>query len=422
MKQGPTMRNALKWVVIAMIAASTFLNYVDRQTLALLSHAIQGDLHIDDKGYAYLVSVFLVAYSGGTLVSGWFIDKFGAKIALPIFVAWWSVANALSGMVHNVDHMALTRFALGLAEIGNFFAAPILVRQFFPSRQRGFAIGLYTATAMFGATVSPPLVTWIGVTLGWRAAFVIMGALGLLWAVIWMLAVANKKNESVAIEDDDLGVKEDPDARDISSWWKALTNPAVWGIALGTTLTFPIWYFYLFWFPKYLTDERGLTTLQMGRTTWIVYLAAGLGALFGGWLSGYFIKRGYAPRVSRMWSMLAACCLAPVGAFIAFEPSVTMALGLASCVAFFHMIWQTNISTLPTDIFPAKHLAKAFTISGMVTALAGIGSTWLIGQLVGQISYRPMFIVTSCLYPLGLVIVYLCTRTPASKPATPAVI
>lgn len=129
-KQGQSMRNVLKWVVITLIAASTFLNYVDRQTLALLASAIQGDLLIDDAGYAYLVSAFLLAYSGGTIVSGWFVDRFGARVALPIFVAWWSLANALSGMMHNVDHMALTRFALGLAEVGNFIAAPILVRQF----------------------------------------------------------------------------------------------------------------------------------------------------------------------------------------------------------------------------------------------------------------------------------------------------
>ena len=411
------MRNALKWVVITLIAASTFLNYVDRQTLSLLASAIQGDLHIDDKGYAYLVSAFLFAYTGGNLVSGWFVDRFGARIALPIFVAWWSVANALSGMVHNVDHMALTRMALGLAEVGNFLAAPILVRQFFPVRQRAFAIGLYTATAMFGATVSPPLITWLGATSGWRSAFIIMGVAGLVWAAVWVLIVLSKKNTTVAIVDADeatLEASEEAAAQDITTWWKALTNRAVWGIALGTMLTYPIWYYYLFWFPKYLTDERGLSTLEMGSKTWIVYLAAGLGSLTGGYLSGYLIKRGIVPKAARLWTMLAACCLAPVGGFIALEPSIPVALALASCVAFFQMVWQAGTTTLPTDLFPAKHLAKAFAISGTVTGLAGIGSTWLIGQMVSLVSYRPMFIVTSCLYPVAILLVYLLTRE--SKP------
>ena len=411
------MRNALKWVVITLIAASTFLNYVDRQTLSLLASAIQGDLHIDDKGYAYLVSAFLFAYTGGNLVSGWFVDRFGARIALPIFVAWWSVANALSGMVHNVDHMALTRLALGLAEVGNFLAAPILVRQFFPVRQRAFAIGLYTATAMFGATVSPPLITWIGAASGWRSAFIIMGAAGLVWAVVWVMVVLSKKNRTVAIVDADeaaLEASEEAAAQDITTWWKALTNRAVWGIALGTMLTYPIWYYYLFWFPKYLTDERGLSTLEMGGRTWIVYLAAGLGSLTGGYLSGYLIKRGIVPKAARLWTMLGACCLAPVGGFIALEPSIPVALALASCVAFFQMVWQAGTTTLPTDLFPSKHLAKAFSIAGTVTGLAAIGSTWLIGQMVSLVSYRPMFIVTSCLYPLAILIVWLLTRD--SKP------
>lgn len=411
------MRNALKWVVITLIAASTFLNYVDRQTLSLLASAIQGDLHIDDKGYAYLVSAFLFAYTGGNLVSGWFVDRFGARIALPIFVAWWSVANALSGMVHNVDHMALTRLALGLAEVGNFLAAPILVRQFFPVRQRAFAIGLYTATAMFGATVSPPLITWLGAASGWRSAFIIMGAAGLVWAVVWVMVVLSKKNRTVAIVDADeaaLEASEEAAAQDITTWWKALTNRAVWGIALGTMLTYPIWYYYLFWFPKYLTDERGLSTLEMGGKTWIVYLAAGLGSLTGGYLSGYLIKRGIVPKAARLWTMLGACCLAPVGGFIALEPSIPVALALASCVAFFQMVWQAGTTTLPTDLFPSKHLAKAFSIAGTVTGLAAIGSTWLIGQMVSLVSYRPMFIVTSCLYPLAILIVWLLTRD--SKP------
>lgn len=417
------MRNALKWVVITLIAASTFLNYVDRQTLSLLSHVIQGDLHIDDTGYAYLVSAFLFAYAGGNLVSGFFIDKFGARIAMPVFVAWWSLANALSGMVHNVDHMALTRFALGLAEVGNFLAAPILVRQFFPARQRAFAIGLYTATAMFGATVSPPLVTWIGAAFSWRAAFIIMGVAGLIWAVVWMLVV--RKDDSVAIVDAEEAaaeVREEAATQDISTWWKALTNRTVWGIALGAMLTYPIWYYYLFWFPKYLTDERGLSTLAMGQKTWIVYMAAGLGSLSGGWVSGVLIKRGLVAKSARLWSMLAACLLAPVGALIAFEPSIPVALALASCVAFFQMVWQANITTLPTDLFAAKHLAKCFAITGTITALAGMGSTWLIGHLVGAISYKPMFVVTSCLYPVAILVVYLLTRGGRPRMTTPATV
>ena len=417
-KQGQSMRNVLKWVVITLIAASTFLNYVDRQTLALLASAIQGDLLIDDAGYAYLVSAFLLAYSGGTIVSGWFVDRFGARVALPIFVAWWSLANALSGMMHNVDHMALTRFALGLAEVGNFIAAPILVRQFFPVGQRAFAIGLYTAAAMFGATVSPPFITWIGATSGWRSAFIIMGVVGLIWSAVWVAIVLNKKNVALAVADADdaaIEAKEDAAAQDISTWWKALTNRAVWGVTLGAMLTYPIWYYYLFWFPKYLMDERGLSTLEMGKKTWIVYLAAGISSMIGGYLSGMLIRRGIAPKSARLWTMLGACCLAPIGAFIALEPSITVALALASCVAFFQMIWQAGATTLPTDLFPSRQLAKAYTIQGAVTAMAGMGTTWLIGHMVSMVSYRPMFIVTSCLYPVAIFVVWYLTRDAKPK-------
>ena len=406
------MRKALKWVVITLIAVSTFLNYIDRQTLSLLSHAIQGDLHIDDKGYAFLVSVFLFAYAGGNLVSGVVIDKLGTRIALPVFVAWWSLANALSGFVPNAEYMAMTRFALGLAEIGGFICAPVLVRQFFPPRQRAFAIGLYTAAAMFGATVAPPLITGLGAVTSWRFAFIILGLAGLVWSGVWLLVAGGKNNTvaSGAAEEAEPEAVAPAATQDIGTWWKALTNRAVWGISIGTMLTFPTWYFYLFWFPKYLTDERGLSTLAMGRKTWIVYLAAGLGSLTGGYVSGFLIKRGLRPKASRLWIMLAACLLAPAGALIALEPNITVALGLASFIAFLHMIWQANVTVLPTDLFPAKDQAKCFAISGFITALAGMGSNWLIGQLLGLISYRPMFVITSCLYPVAVLVVYLMTR------------
>jgi ACS family hexuronate transporter-like MFS transporter len=398
----------VKWLIVAFIALSTFLNYVDRQTLALLAGPIQLDLGIDDKGYAYLVTVFLLAYTGGNIVSGWFIDKVGARVALPVFVAWWSIANACSGLVHDVHLMALTRFALGLAEVGNFIAAPAIVREFFPPKQRALAIGIYTAAAMFGATASPPLITWINEISHWRAAFITMGAVGLMWSVVWVLFIW--KSGKPVVADASVAEQEPADLQDVSTWARAITNRYVWGVALGTMLTYPVWYFYLFWFPKYLTDERGLSTLQMGKLAWVVYAAAGIGCLIGGGLSGLLVKAGLRPKLARLRIMGLVCIIAPVGTINAFEPSIAISLALASVVAFIHMFWQVNITALQTELFTRNGIGKVFAVSGLATGGTSMLSTWLIGQLVGAVSYKPMFIVMAVAYPCALLLVHFCMR------------
>lgn len=408
--------DTVKWIIIALLSVSTFLNYVDRQTLALLSRPIQAALNMDDKGYAFIVTVFMFAYMGGNIVSGWVIDRLGARLAMPLFVAWWSIASGLSGLVHDPHQMAMTRFALGLAEVGNFIAAPALVNAFFPPRQRALGIGIYTATAMFGAAVSPPLITWINEVSGWRLSFVIMGAIGIVWSFAWMWYMGRIGGTGKAVEVSAPIVEGDID---IPTWWRAVTTPQVWGIVLGFMLTWPVWYFYLNWFPKYLTDERGLSTLEMGRVAWIVYAAAGLGCLIGGSLSGWLTKRGMTSKAAKLWVMGVTCVLAPVGLFNAFAPPIAVSLGLAAAVAFFHMYWQTNMTALPTDLFTARSISKVFAFAGICSGLGGIGTTWLIGQLVATVSYKPMFVIMAFAYPIAIgLVLWLTAVRPVKAAAT----
>lgn len=390
------------WIIVGMLAFSTFLNYVDRQTLSLLAQPIQAALAMDDKAYAMVVTAFMIAYTVGNITSGLLVDRLGAVRAMPVFVVMWSLAGAMCGLAESSTQLAGSRFFLGLFETGNFMAAPIIVSMFLPAGQKAFGIGIYTAAAMLGAAVSPPLVTMINEIAGWRTAFILMGAGGIAWAAIWWLlptrgAGADHKQEAPSAAP--------PGAVDIQTWRQALTEPRVWAQALGTMLTFPVWFFYLNWFPKYLTDERGLSTLDMGSRAWVVYLFAGIGCMVAGVLIASLMRfTRMQPLCARIVAMAAVAVLAPVGAINYFTPPVAVSLMSAAWVALVHMIWQIVVTSLPLELFTSRSLGKVLGIVGIVSGLGGIVSTWLIGNLVSVVSYRPMFLVMAAVYTVAMVV------------------
>jgi ACS family hexuronate transporter-like MFS transporter len=404
------------WLIVGMLALSTFLNYVDRQTLSLLARPIQDALRMDDRGYAAIVTAFMVAYTAGNLTAGILIDRFGAARTMPFFVIMWSLAGAMCGFAHSVPQLGVSRFFLGLFETGNFLAAPIIVSMYLPGHQRATAIGIYTAAAMLGAAVSPPLVTTIDAMIGWRAAFLIMGASGLVWAGIWYLLPLGDVG---ARPPDVLRKDEPPGAVDIRTWGQALREPRVWAQALAMMLTFPVWFFYLNWFPKYLTDERGLSTLEMGERAWLVYLFAGIGCMVAGLVLSFLVRMLNMPPVrARLFTLAAISVVAPVGAINYFAPPVAVSLASAAWVALVHMIWQIVVTSMPLELFTGRSLGKVLGIVGIVNGIGGIVSTWLIGSLVGEVSFRPMFVVMAAVYLAAVALMLALLRLGGVRLAT----
>ena len=402
MQSEAKQRQLLAWLVMAMLAASTFLNYLDRQVLALLSQPVQQMLNMDDKAYALVVTVFMLAYTVGNLSAGFLIDRLGVLRAAPFFVGAWSIAGCLSGLAQNMPQLAASRFVLGLFEVGNFVSAPLLVALFMPPRQRALGIGLYTATAMFGAAVSPPLITAINAAMGWRAAFLLLGGSGLCWVGLWWLLPI--RSARAAERDEEIASPNSAGLTDLASWREVICSPKVWDFGLGTMLTYPVWFFYLNWFPKYLTDERGLSTLEMGNRAWVVYLFAGLGCLAAGGVISLLMRRGLGPVQGRLAAMGGVALLAPIGAGNFFGPPIALSLASAAAVDFIHMIWQVTITSLPLELFSERSRGMVFAVAGIASGVGGIASTWLIGQLVGTVSYRPMFVVMACAYAVALLV------------------
>jgi len=401
-----------------MLGVSAFLNYLDRQALAILATPIQAELNLSEQDYAFVVSAFLVAYSMGNLITGWMLEKWGARVTLPGFVLFWSAANFATGLVVDVNTLAATRFALGIAEIGGFLAITVIAKDLYPPQRRAFVMGLCNAATMLGASAAPPLIAWIHEVSGWRPAFFSTGVIGFVWVVCWLMlfsrpAKYNAMAAEAAAEEPEVA-KGSPDRNAPGfTWLGAITNRKVWGITFGKMLVYPVWYFYLFWFPKYLTDERGMTVAELGRTAWVVYAAAGVGSILGGLASGWFIQRGKTPIAARLTVLAGVAAIGPIASLgNGFGPPIALSLMFASVVGFVQMFWQVNIGVLATDVFSSRQLGKVLGVAGFLTGLAGVGSNQLVGALVEEVSYRPMFIVMAFAYPLALAAVLFFLREP----------
>lgn len=393
----PSAPNRMRWAILALLFASTVLNYVDRQTLSILAPLVQRDLGMDDLGYARIVQLFLIAYTVAYLLAGWLTDRLGTRMALALFVGWWSLANMATGFVRSAGALGGARAMLGLGEAGNYTAGPKAISQHFPASERGFAFGTYTAGAMVGATIAPPLIGWLALTHGWRAAFVATGALGFVWLVAWLAIYPRDRGETATSEP--------------TPWAAILRERPLWGFALSRMLADPVWYFYLFWFPKYLSDQRGLSLATIAATAWIVYLAADLGSIGGGLFSGRLIQRGMSPARSRLVALAAAAMLAPLGMALSLEPSIALTFGIAATVAFAHLVFQINLSTLVVDLYPTRVVATVFGIVAAGSGLGGIFSTQLVGRLAQSGDYGQIFLLMGMLHPLAVLVAWLSLRS-----------
>jgi ACS family hexuronate transporter-like MFS transporter len=388
----------IRWAILALLFAATVLNYLDRQVLSILAPMVQKDLGIDDRGYARIVQYFLVAYALSYLVAGWVTDKLGAKYTLALFLGWWSLANMATGWVRNAAQLGFARMMLGIGEPGVYTAGPKAVAEHFPPAERGFAIGVYTAGAMIGATIAPPLIAFLALQYGWRAAFVITGAAGFVWLAVWLIVYRSPEGSAPTRPQEPV------------RWGPILRDRSVWGLSISRLIADPVWYFYLFWFPKYLADERGMGLVQVASLAWMVYLAADIGSVGGGLLSGRLIRAGIAPERSRIIAMGMAAGLAPLGMLIALHLDTGLTLAIGALVACAHLVFQVNISALVVDRYPMRIVATVFGVIAAGSAFGGFASTRIVGEIASTGSYDAIFLLMGFLHPLAWLVAWRSVR------------
>lgn len=420
----------VRWGIAGILFVLSVINYVDRQTLSILAPTIQADLQLSDQQYGTIVSFFLAAYTVSYLVSGRIVDALGARAGLALFAGFWSLAQMATGLVQSVFSLGLCRFLLGLGEAGGYTASPKIVAEWFPPKDRGLAVGLYGSGAAIGATLAPLLVLAVATRYGWRSAFVVTGAGGLVVAVGWYLLYRDPRNLPwVTSAERDLilaGQRAEPDATapeplpERARWRSILTNPGVWALMMARLLTDPVWYFFQFWMPKYLHTVRGFDQHELA-SMWLIFVAADAGFFASGIVGGALIRRGWLPRTARLRVMLGSAVLVPLAALIGGATTSAGVFGLAMVVVLAHTAWLASISTYVLDYVPQSILGTAFGFIAAGSALGGIMMNQAVVWTITHYSYDYCFYAMIGLHPAALGLLWRYTRQSWQRAATTGV-
>lgn len=404
----------LRWLVAFSLFFAALLNYVDRNVLGLLAATIQKDLNISNQEYASIVNWFLIAYTVANLLSGRIVDKLGVRLSLALFVAWWTVANAFTGMARSLTTICGLRFMLGLGEAGCYTASPKAVSEWFPTSERGAAVGFYSAGGAVGATIAPLMVALVADQFGWRWVFAVTPILASLWMLLWFwlyknpVAHPNITDTERDYLDTNLPKPQAQSGPKESEWalWKSvLRDPLVWQLMLARLITDPVWYFMQFWFPKYLQNTRGLD--QKGVSImWMIFAAATVGFLLGGFLSGQLVKRDIIPSASRIWIMITSAALVPLTGLIPMTGPVMGVIALTMIVAYAATSWLSNITSLVVDVVPKRILGTAFGVIACGSALGGFFMNKAVAWFIDHRSYDDCFFIMACLHPLAILLVW----------------
>jgi ACS family hexuronate transporter-like MFS transporter len=408
----------LRWSIAFLLFASTVINYIDRQALSILAPVLTKELNLTPVDYSNILNAFLIAYTALYLGSGFLVDRWGTRNSLSLFVGWWSVSAVLHALARNALQLGIFRFLLGIGEPGNFMAAIRAISEWYPARERAFVNGLVQAGAAIGAVIAAPLVAWITIRYHWRIAFAATGGIGFLWLAAWRWLYylpdqhRNITPEELAWIKQDTTADAPPPAR--IGWRDLLRYRQTWGLLITRFFSDPVWWFYLFWLPKYLVDQRGFTLAEVGLLAWLPYLTSDIGSIAGGLASGALVRRGWPVLKARAAIMLPFALLMPVSILVGYTSSNFTAMAVICLVTFAHMAWKTNLVTVTNDLYPTHVVGAVSGIVAFGNGLGGVLFTWLTGQLVQYFSYKGIFILMGFLHPFAFLFFRWLVRGPVA--------
>ena len=405
------MNNRRRWWIVWTLFFSTAINYINRQTLSVLAPLISKQFHLNHSELSNIFGAFQFAYAGTWLLGGIFLDIVGTRLGLTIAVLWWSLVSCATSFANSAFSFGALRFLLGIGEGFNWPGASKAVSEFFPKEERGTAVAIFDSGSSVGGAIAAIAIPFIALKLGWRYAFVFSGTLGFVWLALWLLVYPRSTPEMKRQRRDSTLL------RDKATWLGILKRRETWGIVIGRSLTDPIWWFYVFWLPQYLSDTRGFSLKQIAAFAWIPFVAADLGNFAGGIISGALIKRGMPLLRARKLVCIVSCIpmLAGIPAVSIGNPFSSLAF---ICIALFgYASWSTMGLTFPSDLFPSEVVASVTGLSGLAAGLAGTLFTLLVGTLVDHFSYFPAFIVAATAPLLATVsVVFLIRRALGGTP------
>jgi ACS family hexuronate transporter-like MFS transporter len=399
-----------RWTVCALLFAATTVNYVDRQVLGILAPVLQDEIGWSERDYGAIVSWFSLAYAFGLLGMGRLMDRIGVRRGFALAVVAWSIAAMAHALARTAGGFSIARAALGLGEAGNFPAAIKTVAEWFPKKERAFATGIFNAGTNVGAIVAPLIVPFITLRWGWRWAFIITGTFGFIWLAFWLVFYKNPEAQPRVTAAELAHIRSDPpESNESISWLKLLSYRQTWAFLIGKGMTDPVWWFYLFWLPKFLDSEYGIQLAGLAAPLVVIYLVADVGSVGGGWVSSALIARGASINRGRKLAMLAAALLIVPTMFAPHAGSMWVAVGIVSIAAAAHQWWSANIFTTASDMFPRRAVASVVGIGGFAGAMGGFFFQRVTGYVldVTGSNYNLIFVFCGLTYVSALLIMHL---------------
>ncbi len=397
-----------RWWIIGTIFIATTINYIDRQALSVAAPFIKDDIGISNEQYGWIVSAFLLSYAIMQALSGSFIDKIGIKKGFSFAVVWWSIASIGHAFGKGFASFVGLRFLLGIGEAANYPAAMKAISKWFPENERSKATGILNMGPGLGAVIAPPLMAYLIYSVGWRMAFVITGLFGFVWLILWLFVYADpKEHKKMSPEEKQIIPSQSDGEKSNINWRYIFSSREVWGLSLARFVSDGSFYFFIFWLPSFLVDMKGFDLKAIGMFAWIPFLAADIGSLAGGWSGSALINRGMSLDKSRkviMW--IGAIFIVPV-LLCLFTESAMLSIALISLALFSTQFKQSSMFTLPVDIFKSKDVGTIWGITGSAGSFGAMLFTPVIGWLIDNMSYSPVFVIVAFLHIVSVIIIHL---------------
>lgn len=407
----------LRWYICALLFLATVVAYVDRGVIGYLEKSLESVIGWNSIQYGYMTAAFQAAYAIGLVSAGRLTDVLGTRKGFAFAITLWSIAAMLPGAAYSALTFGVALFILGLGEAANFPACIKTVAEWFPKRERALATGIFNSGSNIGNIIVPLAVPFLTFTVGWRSAFVVTGSLGFVWLALWLWLYAKpEEHHHLSAKELDL-IQSDREGKSPGvPWGHLIPRKETWAFAAGKFLTDPIWWFYLFWLPRYLQGTFHLNLSQSQAPVVAVYVISSAGSIGGGWISSVLLKRGRGVNFARK-SALLVCALAVVPVVAApYAHNLWLVVGLVGLAAAAHQGWSANLFTLPSDTFPKAAVASVVGIGGMAGAIGGALMQTATGYLVAWTnSYLPLFVIACSVYLLALLVIQILS--PRLEPA-----
>lgn len=400
----------LRSLILFLLFLSTVINYVDRQALSVLLPTLRGELGISSAEYGTITTLFLTAYTIGQLFAGIVIDRIGTRRGFALSIVLWALAAIAHAFARGPASFGVLRFALGIGEAGNWPAGGKAVAQWFPQQRRAFGMAVFDGGSAVGAILAPPMVAALALYFGWRAAFVVTGALGFLWlAAWWLIYQTPEEHRWLSEADRAIAGKESGGGKARATTFGAALGQIIgwrqlWGLMATRMLATPVWWFYVFWLPDYLNKGRGFTLKEIGLFGWIPYLTVDVGKLLGGASSDRLLARGHSATFARKSVMVVGALAMAAGVLVVGADTAAGAIAWVCVATFGFGLWSANILALHADIFPTETMATAVGLTGMASSLGGSIFTYVIGLMVDRTGYAPVFAIAGTLSLLACVV------------------